>query len=115
MRFVKKIMALSAAVLLALFAISSCSGLPGFDDYDFDLNDFDYDDQWILGNTLENVRERYGEFDTEWTVPYQRVGYYLGFGRPADMDGVFRFYYYMDYDGDEVITKVYVSCDSRGG
>ena len=90
MRFVKKIIALLAAVLFALFAISSCSGLPGFDDYDFDLNDFDYDDQWILGNTLENVRERYGEFDTEWTVPYQRAGYHLGFGRPADMDGVFR-------------------------
>ena len=99
----------AAVVFIFVFVVTN------YDRYDFDLNDYDYDDKWIVGNTLENVRERYGEFDTEWITPYQRFGYYLGTGRPADMDGVFRFYYYMDYNSDGVITKVYVSYDPRGG
>lgn len=114
------VLAIAAAVIFNpyftyMVGVAACISSFGFDDYFFDLSDFDYDDQWILGNTLENVKERYGEFDTEWIVPYQRVGYYLGMGRPSDMDGVFRFYYYMDHDSDGVITKVYVSYDPRGG
>ena len=101
--------AIAAVVLIFVFVAAN------YDRYYFDLNDFDYDDEWIVGNTLENVRERYGEFDTAWTNPYQRVGYHLGAGRPADMDGVFPFYYCMDYNSDEVITKAYVSYDPRGG
>ena len=111
-----KIIAVSGTVVIVVMIvftiiITSVS----VDDYFFDLSEFDFDDEWILGNTVENVRERYGEFDTEWTYHYQSVGYRLGMGRPADMDGVFPFYYYMDYDSDGIVTKVYVSYDPRGG
>ena len=110
-----KIIAVSGTVVIAVMIVFTIMITSvGFDDYDFELNDFDYDDEWILGNSLENVKGRYGEFDTELTY-HQRVGYRLGMGRPSDIDGVFPFYYYMDYDSDGIVTKVYVSYDPRGG
>ena len=107
----KKIIAVSAAtvtVMLALLTISSCTGLLGFDDTHFD---YDYDEEWVLGNSLENVRKRYGEFDSEAPT---RVGYFLDARPYLGVNEMRYYYYYMEYDSEGIITDVYVTYEPGG-
>ena len=77
---------------------------------------YKYNDWWIKGRNIEQVRERYGEFDFE---EGGSVGYFLYHGAPfiwnvVGMGDSLDRYYYMEIDESGVVHNVYVSVQ-RGG
>lgn len=70
---------------------------------------FKYNDWWIVGNNIENVRARYGNFDRESSGNNGgTVGYYIGEDNnwldPTYAD----LYYWIEYDAEGTVDEVYV-------
>ncbi len=63
-----------------------------------------YNDRWIVGKTLTEVQARYGEFDV---VYGQTAGYYTYTDNGPVMPDHLPHYYYMDFDENGVVTKIY--------
>ena len=75
-----------------------------------------YNDRWIVGNFIENVREKYGDFsrnkcgafDGSYGENGGTVGYYIGTDENFLDPTHSPMYYWMHYDSDKIVTKVYI-------
>ena len=70
-----------------------------------------YDAGWIIGSSISDVEERYGEFDLERSG---RSAYYIytdNYGLWPDGSD---HYYYMRYDSDGIVYEVYDGCQPGG-
>ncbi|MDE6730075.1 MAG: hypothetical protein K2J71_04790 [Oscillospiraceae bacterium] len=70
-----------------------------------------YNDWWIIGNTVEAVESRYGQFDKN--IGNKR-GYYISSGNSWVMPDHLSWYYWMKVDENGIITEVYID-SSPGG
>lgn len=77
-----------------------------------------YNDWWIVGNSIENVRDKYGEFDRGMYGNYNRngdfgddggtVGYYLYDDNSMVMPSHQPQYYWIEYDSNNIVQEVFV-------
>lgn len=69
-----------------------------------------YNDWWIVGNSIDNIKKRYGEFDfSNFRQGYRNgasCGYYVGNDRYALICDNAEYYYIMYYDSNGVVTDV---------
>ena len=74
-----------------------------------------YNDKWIIGQTKEEIIERYGEFDRDFSNTYK--GYFLYRDDKSFMglsgNGV-NMYYYIIFDENDIAIKVYVGGTTGG-
>lgn len=77
-----------------------------------------YNDWWIVGNSVENVRERYGEFDLgKYNENGGTFGYfaYEDDGRHNLLDPSYLdMYYYIKYNSDGIVENVYMASQPGG-
>ena len=75
-----------------------------------------YNDWWVVGNSIENVREKYGDFSRmkygafngDYGENGGTVGYYIGKeANFLDPTGA-PMYYWMHYNSDRIVTEVYI-------
>ena len=72
---------------------------------------FKYNDWVILGSQIDNVREKYGEFD-RGNIKYGesgKVAYYIYTDNSPIMPDHLPRYYFICYDKDGIVYEVYVS------
>ncbi len=76
-----------------------------------------YNDWWIVGNSIEHVREKYGDFDRELYGAFNgnygnhggTVGYYIGTDENFLDPTHSKMYYWISYDSEKIITEVYIN------
>ena len=75
-----------------------------------------YNDWWILGNEISEVQEKYGEPDLGNYAQGKsgEVGYYIYTDNGPIMPDYLEHYYYIKYNEDGIVTKVYVSGQPGG-
>lgn len=68
-----------------------------------------YNDWFVVGSHISEVKEVYGEFDTGEYTPGQRgrVAYYLFEHQGGVMPCHLPHYYYIEYDRSGIVTKIY--------
>lgn len=75
-----------------------------------------YNDWFILGNSIDSIKDRYGNFDIRTSAKENSgtAGYYLytdnGFIMPDHLD----YYYYMKYDESGVVYQVFEGSQPGG-
>lgn len=77
---------------------------------------YKYNDWAVLGNSIDKVREKYGKFDfgkSEIGKPGV-VGYYIYTDNSPIMPDHLPRYYYMDYNENGTVVKIYVSAALGG-
>ena len=69
-----------------------------------------------MGNEISEVQEKYGEPDLENYVQGKsgEVGYYIYTDNGPIMPDYLEHYYYIKYNEDGIVTKVYVSGQPGG-
>ena len=74
-----------------------------------------YNDWWIIGNSVENVREKYGDFSRNKYGAFDgsygeggTVGYYIGTDENFLDPTHSPMYYWIDYNSDRIVTEVYI-------
>lgn len=72
---------------------------------------YKYNDSWILGKTVDQVRVRYGEFDV---VTDGCVAYYIYTDNSGFLPDHLKHYYFMEYDNNDIIYEVHDSCQLGG-
>ena len=100
---VKIIFVLAIILFIVLFATSHSTSLK-------------YNDWWIVGNSIQNVEQRYGKFDRTYYGVYDGtfnengdiVGYYLYEDNSPIMPSHNPMYYWIKYNSDGIVEKVYV-------
>ncbi|MDE6251387.1 MAG: hypothetical protein K2M78_01935 [Lachnospiraceae bacterium] len=65
-----------------------------------------YNDWWIVGNDIDNVEKRYGEFDFDYG---NRKAYYIGKDDAMIMPSHSPQYYWMELDDNGIVTQVYIA------
>lgn len=77
---------------------------------------YKYNDWAILQNSIYEVEEKYGDFDLGEIIKNQKgnVGYYIYTDNGPIMPDHLEHFYYMEYDEDGIIYKVYDSCSPGG-
>lgn len=71
---------------------------------------YKYNDSWIIGKTLEEIQERYGEFDLKLDT---KKAYYVGAEDYGIDPSYIDFYYYITFK-DDIATDVYVDAQPGG-
>ena len=66
---------------------------------------FAYNDWMVVGKTVDQVEERYGDFDREYG---HKKAYYIGYDQSIFLSNGLPLYYWMTCDDSGVITDVYV-------
>jgi uncharacterized protein YxeA len=80
---------------------------------------YKYNDSWIIGRSYEEIAERYGEFDLEYSVSYNKEGKATGGTGAYEAETPFRRigrqflggqipYYFIVFDENGIATKVYI-------
>lgn len=79
---------------------------------------YKYNDWWIVENSIENVRSKYGEFDRGRYGNYNcdgnfgtkggTVGYFLYEDNSMVMPSHLPYYYWVQYNSDGIVEKVFV-------
>lgn len=72
---------------------------------------YKYNDMWIIGHSVTDVKNRYGEFDL-YNGAY--AAYYIYTDNRGFLPDHLDHYYYMYYDENEIVTKVGDSCQPGG-
>jgi len=75
-----------------------------------------YNDWWVVGSSIENVREKYGDFsrnkygsfDGSYGENGGTVGYYIGTDESFLDPTHSPMYYWMHYNSEKIVTKVYI-------
>ncbi len=77
-----------------------------------------YNDWWIVGNSIENVRDRYGEFtrgmygnyncDGDFGDDGGIVGYFIYVDNAMVMPSHQPQYYWIKYNSDNIVEEVFV-------
>ena len=77
---------------------------------------YKYNDCFILGNSIDSIRDRYGDFDIETSVNGNSgtVGYYLYTDNNSIMPNYLDYYYYMEYDKSEMVYQVFEGSQPGG-
>ena len=77
---------------------------------------YKFNDWAILQNSIYEVEEKYGDFDLGEIIKNQKgsVGYYIYTDNGPIMPDHLEHFYYMEYDEDGIIYKVYDSCSTGG-
>ena len=70
-----------------------------------------YNDWLVVGHSYQEVKERYGDFDIEYE---HSVAYQIDDGNQIIMPSHLPEYYWMVFDKDGIITKVYVDTKPGG-
>ncbi len=75
-----------------------------------------YNDRAILGQDINDIREKYGEFDEGTLKQGQQgeVGYYIYTDNGPIMPDHLKHYYRLKYDENGIVYKVYESCQKGG-
>lgn len=63
-----------------------------------------YNDWWIVGNDIDSVEKKYGEFDIN--LEYRKA-YYIGKDNSIIMPSNLEKYYWIEIDDNGIVTKVY--------
>ena len=63
-----------------------------------------YNDWWIVGNDIDSVKKKYGEFDIN--LEYRKA-YYIGKDNSIIMPSNLEKYYWIEIDDNGIVTKVY--------
>lgn len=76
-----------------------------------------YDTDWIVGKTAEQIQDRYGEFDYRYTDPDSALLKYACYDLETRMDGRHEYNVWIEIDFDEngVATFVHEDHDRHGG
>lgn|SRR5574344_1593230 len=64
-----------------------------------------YNDWWIVGKHIDSVEKRYGKFDINKD---HLKGYYIGKDDSIVMPSHLEQYYWIEFDDDGIVTKVYL-------
>lgn len=99
----KKTLVIIIAVIAVLSAVISY--------FCFHPTFYKYNDAWIIGRSIDEVEERYGEFDLDWDY---RKGYYIYNDDRGFLPDGLDHYYYMEYDENGIVYEVYDSCQMGG-
>lgn len=104
----KKILLLSSAI--ACIIISSVLFISSHSTY------IKYNDWWVLGNTVERIERRYGEFDLfEYRHGVSgKVAYYIYTDNSGFLPDHLKHYYYIEYNEQGIATRVYDACAPGG-
>lgn len=75
-----------------------------------------YNDRVILGQDINDIREKYGEFDEGTLKQGQQgeVSYYIYTDNGPIMPDHLKHYYRLKYDENGIVYKVYESCQKGG-
>lgn len=76
-----------------------------------------YNDNWIIGNSIENIQERYGtftrnmgsSFDGSFSNSGGIVGYYIYTDNSMVMPDHLPYYYWIKYNSEHIVEKVWVA------
>lgn len=102
MKIKKCIIIISAIVLLIVGAILYLLSHQTY---------YKYNDWWVIGKTMSEIEERYGEFDIEQG---SQIGYFIytdnGWIMPDHLDH----YYYIEFDENGIATEVLDSVQPGG-
>lgn len=63
-----------------------------------------YNDWWIVGNDIDSVKKKYGEFDIN--LKYRKA-YYIGKDNSIVMPSRLEQYYWIEIDDNGMVTNVY--------
>lgn len=77
---------------------------------------YKFNDWYVLQNNISNVKDRYGQFDIG---DYKngkpgRVGYYIYTDNGLIMPDHLKHYYYIEYDEQGAVERVYDACQPGG-
>lgn len=72
---------------------------------------YKYNDIWIVGSSISDIQEKYGEFDLT-TDSY--VAYYIYTDNKGFLPDHLKHYYYIYYDNNGVVYQVVDSCQPDG-
>ena len=72
---------------------------------------YKFNDIWIIGNTIPDIKNRYGEFDL---INGAYVAYYIYTDNKGFLPDHLKHYYYMYYDENNVVYRVEDSCQPGG-
>ena len=72
---------------------------------------YKYNDIWIMGNTISDIKNRYGEFDL-FNDAY--AAYYIYTDNKDFLPDHLKHYYYMYYDENNIVYNVEDSCQPGG-
>ena len=72
---------------------------------------YQYNDMWIIGRSVTDVKNRYGEFDL-YNGAY--AAYYIYTDNRGFLPDHLKHYYYMYYDENEIVTRVTDACQPGG-
>ena len=77
---------------------------------------YKYNDEWVIGNKITEVENRYGKFDLGEFVKGKsgKVGYYIYKDDSLFLPDYLQHYYYIEFDENGIVYNVQDGC-ARGG
>ena len=92
----------SAIYVMIVSAVIWCGAHPTY---------WKYCDRWIIGRNISEVEKRYGKFDL---ILGTRAAYYIYYDGSGIFPDHLDHYYYMCYDENGIVYKVYDACQPGG-